>query len=111
MSSEYLYLFGYETPAEQAANDNCDTDFESTGFFRILAESEEEAVNWGDELAEWYVKNLSGSENPVSWRAAGYASWIEHEPDEVLTKASELGKAIPVGCFPDFEAVRMAFSD
>ncbi len=90
---------------------SCDYDLESTGSFRILAQSEEEALEWGDQLAEWYVKNLFGSKASAGWKACGYASWIEHEPDDVLRKAAESSEGILKGSLPDLELVWIAFSD
>ncbi len=111
MRSEFLYIFGYETPDEFAVNDIQQTDFESAGFFRILADSEEEALRWGDQMAEWYVRNLFDTKRPTSWKELGYSSWIEHSPDEGLRQAARVLRPVLAGHFPDFEHVRSMLGD
>ena len=111
MSKEFLYVFGYETPEEEASNQDFGDDFESTGFFRILATSEAEALSWGRELSKWYINFIFGKDSELHWDKDWFASWIEKNPDEELNKASKLLKPVNVGEFPEIEDVKSAFFD
>jgi hypothetical protein len=96
---ESLYVFGFEAPAEAKSNAAHGTDFESSACVRIAAESEEEALRWGREVAERFVKELFGDPG-ISWKALGFAHWIETDPDEALRSAAERCPALKVGEYP-----------
>ncbi|HZZ86686.1 MAG TPA: hypothetical protein VFE30_19325 [Anaeromyxobacteraceae bacterium] len=102
---EHLYVFGYEDPIEAKSNDTHGTDFESSLCFKILAETEEEALRWGQELSESFVKKLFG-DPAKSWKAERFANWIEHEPDALLQEAAQRMPPVRVGEHPDFEAIQ-----
>ncbi|MDH3348918.1 MAG: hypothetical protein OEM02_12575 [Desulfobulbaceae bacterium] len=111
MRNEFLYVFGYESPEERASNRDYEGDFESTGFFWIIANSEDEALSWGQELSKWYTRLLFGENEEQQWQVNWFASWIENSPDKELEKAAKQLRPITVGEFPDFENVKLAFSD
>jgi hypothetical protein len=103
MSEEYLYCFGYESPTERETNARAGTDFESSAAIRIEAESEEQALEWGMEISERFVKALFGEEN-VSWRAERFAAFIENDPD-VLDRWRESLPKVTVGEYPNFDTL------
>jgi hypothetical protein len=83
MESEYLFIFGYEDPAERESNDSQGTDYESSGAVRIIAADEKQALSWGREIAERFVATIY-RDPTVSWKQLGYAAWIEEHPDDHL---------------------------
>lgn len=99
--AEYLYVFGYETPEEERCNRTMSTDFESSAMLRILAEDEAAALDWGREVSEAFVKALF-QDPSVSWKAAGFACWIERTPDESSRTRWESIPVVAVGQLPDF---------
>lgn len=101
---EYLYIFGYESPAERASNFKHGTDYESSGMIRILASSEEEALNWGHKVSEQFVLSQFPGQQ-VSWIAEGFASWIETSPDEELKQKLSAIPIVKCGEMPDFKKV------
>lgn len=77
---EFLYGFGYEQKDEMEYNRRTDSDFESsTGVF-IDAATEAESREWGREIAEAFV-HYAHDDPSISWRAIGYADWIEQDPE------------------------------
>jgi hypothetical protein len=69
---EFVFQFGYESPAERAVNEQDGTDFESSQWVVIDAPDEAAALSWGCEIAEWFVQNACGE----SWRAGNFAYWV-----------------------------------
>ena len=103
MPTKYLYLFGYESPAEFRSNADARTDFESSAGVWISGASEEQALQWGRSVAEHFVAWLferSGNE-PYSWAAAQFADWIETEPS--VQKAAANFPIVAIGELPVFE--------
>jgi len=101
VSDDYLYIFGYEDPSERKSNSECGADFESSGQVRIIATDEEEALNWGRNISERFVKFIYGNDQ-MSWKDERFASWIEHDPDEYLLSKWEKIIVVKVGEYPDF---------
>jgi hypothetical protein len=98
----YLYGFGYEQKDEMDYNRRTGADFESsTGVF-IDAPSEAEALEWGREICEAYVRYEHGDPS-ISWRHLGYAHWIEPDPETCSWKhCLSFFPRVRVGEFPDF---------
>ncbi len=110
MEREFLYVFGYESNEDARANARANGDTESTGVFRILAETEEAAAEWGSELAQWYLCQLRGNKS-FSWKEQGFSAWIEKKPDENLTRFAESLPLVRVGDYPAFERIVLAYRD
>jgi hypothetical protein len=108
--AEYLYVFGYETPADHAAN-QLGADQESLGFFRIFGGPEEDALKWGHELSRWYTDHLFGNDGERHWDSAGFACWIEHGPYEGLRDAAVAAPVAAIGEYPELERIRGVFGD
>lgn len=106
MTSQHLFRFGYCTPAQWAANAKHGWDDESSSAFFVESASEDEALEWGREVAEAYVRHLfaqAGSEDSPSWKDADFAHWIEDAPDEVFPVATLASlPRVRVGDLPDF---------
>jgi hypothetical protein len=98
---EYLYIFGYEDPGDRKSNMENGTDYEGSRMIRILASSEEEALLWGNEIAERYVQYLFG-DMKISWKADRFASWIENSPDVEEKGLWDTLQVVGYGEFPDF---------
>ena len=110
--SEYLFVFGYHSPEDAAATDKFQADQESLGFFRIIASSAEQALEWGKYLSGWYVTQLFRDEDGTPhWNPKWFASWIEREPDERLRQAAQALPVVTVGEYPDFRHVKEVFGD
>jgi hypothetical protein len=78
----YLFVFGYESPAESRTNASAGTDFESSNAVWIEAASEEEALRAGRSYAERWVRGLfeEAGVSGFRWAQGGFAHWIEREP-------------------------------
>ena len=98
----FLYGFGYEDKIDMECNRRTGSDYESsTGVF-IDAGSEEEALEWGREISEAFVR-YEHDDPSVSWRALGYAHWIEHDQESGSWKhCLSFFPRVRVGEFPDF---------
>jgi hypothetical protein len=73
---EYLYVFGYETPNQRRNNAEHGWDEEDCGVVFIVADSEQEALEWGDRVAEAFVRVLYDDPNET-WNRSLYAAGIE----------------------------------
>ncbi len=104
MTTEFLYAFGYHSPVDIRVNAKGGDD-ESFGFFRILAETEEQALIWGHELSRWYADSLFDPTDSPHWAPSYFASWIELEPDELLREAAFQLRPVKVGEYPDLVEV------
>jgi hypothetical protein len=99
--NEYLYIFGYEDPGDRKCNMENGTDYESSRMIRIRASSEEEALFWGNEIAERFVQSLF-ADMKISWKAGRFASWIEKSPDAEAKRLWDERQVVNYGEFPDF---------
>ena len=98
----YLYVFGFESPQQIRDNDRLGSDHEDSQAVWIVAPSEVAALEWGRELSERFVHHLSG-DGSVSWKARGYAHWIEAEPQTRFGAEALAGlPEIRIGDVPDF---------
>jgi hypothetical protein len=98
----FLFRFGFETPVQHVNNEANGWDDEDSHAVFIECDHETDALAWGREVAEAYVRGLwtaRGEEGP-SWLASGFAHWIETNADEIA-RASEWGvPAVQVGEHP-----------
>ena len=76
----FLFRFGYEDALEMKCNAGTGSDYESSNGVFIEADSEADALAWGCEIAEQFMKHEHGAPS-ISWRALGYAHWIETDPE------------------------------
>jgi len=114
VETEFVYVFGYESPEEREANGSVGTDFESSGVVRIRARSELAAKEWGEAVAAWYVAklfDLTDAEIGLGWTPSNFASWIETDPDDRLRAVVARHPVISIGEHPDFELMRAALRD
>lgn len=91
----FVFHFGYESPSQMVSNAAHGWDDESTQWLVIDATSEEEALNWGCEVAERFVSQTSG----VAWKASGFAYWVRLLID---CEGATAAQRVTVGQFPDF---------
>lgn len=108
--TEYLFMFGYWSPDDSIVNAR-GFDQESCGQLRIHARTEEEALDWGHEVARWYVALLPGSGEHNRWKPEYFATWIEDQPDPALEKVWLEIPAVEVGEYPRFLQMMEAFRD
>lgn len=108
---EFLYVFGYEDPINYEVNNRFGTDYESSNLIKIVADSEIQAKQWGDNIAEEFIKFLFRKEgmNEVSWKNDRYAGWIEKKPDEHTLQYWEQILIVKVGEYPDFEELENTY--
>jgi hypothetical protein len=82
--NRFLFVFGYESPAEHLANQR-GSDFESSNAVWVRATSEEEAISKGRAYADEFIAKLC-REKKVSesfrWSAQDFAHWISKNPLE-----------------------------
>lgn len=108
---KYLFVFGYCTPTQLRNNQQHGWDDEDSYAFFVDASSEADALNWGREIADQYVRCLFersdwNGEKPA-WLQEGYASWIEHEPLKRFSGISlDLLPVIKHSEMPDFDQWR-----
>jgi hypothetical protein len=105
--AEVPFCFGFEAPPQRSYNERFGTDDESSSCVFVLATSQEEALNWGREVAEAFVQHIFQAEcqstPPPSWKSDGYAHWLETPSDEAYGWAERAGApAVRLGEFPDF---------
>ena len=81
---KYLYIFGYESPEQLAANDNNGWDDENSLSVFVEAESESEALAWGREISENFIKELF-QDPSRSWKSMSYAHEIEKDPASIYS--------------------------
>ena len=99
----YLFIFGYEDSVEMKCNDECGTDYESSKGVLIEAVSPEEALAWGREIAEAFMRHENDGDPSISWRARDYAHWIEPHPERSSSShCLSFFQRVKVGGFPDF---------
>jgi hypothetical protein len=93
---KYLYCFGSETPGQARRNRSFSVDDEDSEAVYIEAADPEQALAWGEEVSERFIRLLF-RDPQVSWREMDFARWIAHdaEPDGVPT--------VRVGEDPDYD--------
>jgi hypothetical protein len=101
---EFLYYFGYEDPINKEVNQRMNTDYESSRLIRILAENSQKAVEWGDEVAEHFVKFIF-NDDTISWKTDGFASGIEEEVDDYTKNLWNKIPLVKYGEYPNFETL------
>lgn len=106
--NDFLYMFGFETPDERESNDKHGTDFETCRWFRIFAQSEDEALGWGHKLAAWFLGEVYGPEFG-DWTPDQFAAWIEHEPDPEMTIDFTTLPLVTTRDYPDLAQTRAYF--
>ena len=99
--SRYFYVFGYNTPDQSRRNDQFGWDDEDSAAVIIEAESEDSAREWGQQIAEEYVKRLFGDQN-VSWRKQGFADRVERIDSAAAAQVSGV-PFVERGHYPDWE--------
>lgn len=105
----FTFVFGYASLEDMTANRH-GHDQESCAAVRIVASSESGALDWGREIAEWYLKRLTADEN-YSWKRHGFASWIERNPDQgLIDTADEIGE-VSAGDYPEYDVMRGTLGD
>ncbi|XAM00879.1 hypothetical protein OT109_05730 [Phycisphaeraceae bacterium D3-23] len=92
----YVYGFGYENPKQLSGNITRGWDDEDNQAILITACSEEEALAWGRQIAEAFLKLLFQDES-VSWQDRNYADRIEQ-----LEKSWPGQQCVNAGVMPDF---------
>jgi hypothetical protein len=99
----FLYIFSYQTPEQMRAAGVSTAPEEACRAVFIEARTEEEALTWGREVSEEYVRRLF-KENAPSWKAQGFVHSIEREPEQEYPAAvlSEL-PVVAVGVHPNFD--------
>lgn len=107
MKHSYLFRFGYSTPEQWAANEKHGWDDESSAAFFVSADDEQTALEWGNTVADAFVRRLfarAGWSDPPSWKDAQFAAWIEDNPEAVFSSDSQHAlPRIDAGQMPDFE--------
>ena len=96
--TQFLYIFGYETPRQRRNNDAHGWDDENSHGVVIEAPDSAAAIRWGEQISQRYVARLHGRPE-VDWGAEGYASFIE---DDASRLVAQEWPRIKVGEFPDF---------
>ena len=103
-TSTYLVGFCFHEPgAYEMAQRGLMEDYESsTGVF-VNAPSAEEALAWGETVAEALFRHIHGDAS-LDWKAAGDFAWIEESPQTGAWKHC-LGffPRVAIGQMPDFD--------
>jgi len=102
-TNKYLYIFGYQTPEQMGLAAEDRNAEESSEAIFIEAESAEQALAWGREISEKYVRQLFGNQ-PVDWKSMNFAHWVESEPlKEYPVSILEKLNVVACGDYPDFK--------
>lgn len=100
--AKYLYIFAYQTPEQRHAVAAHGPAEESSAAVFIEADSAEEALAWGREISEAFLRHLL-HDPVVSWKGLNFAHWVENDPRQEYP-ADILARlpVVPRGSFPDF---------
>ena len=101
----YQYGFGFESPRQFHNNAVHGWDDEDSQGVLIEAEDEAEALAWGQEISERFIKLLFSDES-MSWKQHGYANGIEP-----MTESWPGRQTVAAGSFPDFSAWLQKYED
>jgi hypothetical protein len=106
-STEYLFRFGFCTPAQWAANSANGWDDESSGAFFVCAGTAEQALQWGRRVVNAWVREQfadAGMESAPSWEKSEFASWIDDAPADAFDAPTLQNlPRVAVGETPDFK--------
>lgn len=97
---QYNFMFGYESPVEYEVNNRLGSDDESSALVIITAGSEAEALAWGAEIAEQFLRDLF-HDPAVSWKQRRYASWIEDDLSDYVRYDQVEIPQCQIGEYPD----------
>jgi hypothetical protein len=102
-ANKYLYVFGYRTPEQMALASTNENAEESSQALFIIAESGAQALEWGREISDQYVRQLFG-DRPIDWKSMNFAHWVESEPQmEYPAAILEKLPVVNYGNYPDFK--------
>jgi hypothetical protein len=105
---QYLYIFGFNTPEQIKGFEKHGWDDEDSGAVFIEAVSEQEALTWGREISQEFVRRLYGDRGLI-WRHADYAHWIETDPASRFSpEALRRLQVVQVGEHPALDRNRFA---
>lgn len=100
----FLFMFGFESPAEYISNQRDGRGFESSWGVWIVAENAAAATRWGCEISEEFVRQLfERAKLPaMSWKSATFAHWISDDVAELeLARADKCFPKVTDGEMPD----------
>jgi hypothetical protein len=81
MAHEYLVIFQYHEPEpRQQFERGVIEDYESTTGVFIAAESADDALFWGEAIAQEVLWRCN-DDRSLDWKHSGYTCWIESDPD------------------------------
>lgn len=110
----YYFMFGYHHPdAWEAVQKDPSFDCEATGILPIRADDETAALQWGKQLAMWYVSKLYLDYPALAHNLSpkGYACWIETSlPQGCEDCVGQVGE-VCVNSYPDFDRLKGAMQD
>ena len=99
--NKYLYIFGYETPTQRENNVTYEWDDEDSAALFIMAETAQQALEWGRAVSKRYVGVLFNG-RAESWDENRFAAWVDH--DYTANFSPDQLKAVPTvkyGEYPD----------
>lgn len=104
---KFLYIFGYETPGLAIANKQMGTDFEDSMAFFIVAQNKEKAFEWGEKLADEYMKVMF-NDTFATRESHGSASYIQDDYTEHYSEESlKQIQVVHCGEYPDIKSLVM----
>jgi hypothetical protein len=104
--SEFLYVFGYETPEQAKANPAHGWDDEDSEAVFIEAESAAVALDWGRQISEHFIRQLYHCDDASWWRTS-FAHWIVEQPElEFTAEALATIPHVRCGEHPPFKESR-----
>ena len=83
-TGKYLYFFRFQYPIDWVNKDA----HEEIRLVFINANSEQEALKWGDCIAEQFIEKLLISHN-LTWRKIIFVGFIWAKPDYIYSKAEK----------------------
>jgi hypothetical protein len=101
-TKKYLYIFGYQTPQQVALAATDQHSEESSEALFIEAESPEQALAWGREISDNFVRRLF-HDQPIDWKSMNYVHWVECEQMEFPATILDQLQVVAFGHFPNFQ--------
>jgi hypothetical protein len=100
--ADYLFQCGYGPPALREYPDD-----ESSLAFFVEADTPEQALSWGCEVAQAFTARLyhqAGISQGADWKADEYAYWLQDSPEtHYPTETLQALKKVRWQVMPDFD--------
>ena len=106
----FLFMFGFETPTQHRSSTAAGRDDEDSRAVFIESSDAVEALGWGREIAERFVRQLwaRAGAGEYSWKSGQFAHWVETRADELARAETQGVPHVKVGEHFDHDVIASA---